>query len=130
MRSLLHQSKGPERLRAVAYLSLFGCEAYLLVLWPHSFCCVISESVPGRGHHSSHMIETADSLCISSGLEEWTSALHTCERDGCVLCAAERESCASPAGQCHLVPRAWMCSRRCGGSTCSIIGTSAQHMSS
>ena len=34
MRSLLHQSKGPESLRAVAYSSLFGCEAYLLVLWP------------------------------------------------------------------------------------------------
>lgn len=48
------------------------------------------------------MIERADNLHISDGLEEWTSSLiHTCERGGCVLCSAR----ACKLGQvCRAVP--------------------------
>lgn len=51
------------------------------------------------------MIETADSSCMSSGLEEWTPALFTLvERDGCVLCTAERGAVPALPGSAPSAP--------------------------
>lgn len=73
--------------------------------------------------HGSQMSEKANSVHISSGLEEQSLPLFTLGRGGCAACAAQAESGARPAVQCHLVPWARTCS--CPWWHLSVTGTIA-----
>lgn len=102
-------------MRSILYLNLFGSVASVFLLLDFRVFCVRT--------HGSQMREKANSVHISSGLEEQSLPLFTLGRGGCAVCAAQAESGARPAVQCHLVPWARTCS--CPWWHLSVTGTVA-----